>query len=58
MDVSLSDELSALGRDDVDIAIRGGYAPNERVLAIRLMDNGLFPLRRPVIWRCMVHPTM
>ncbi|MFP3353626.1 LysR family transcriptional regulator, partial [Pseudoalteromonas sp. SIMBA_153] len=37
LDVSLSDELSALGRDDVDIAIRGGYAPNERVLAIRLM---------------------
>ena len=26
LDVSLSDELSALGRDNVDIAIRGGYA--------------------------------
>ena len=25
--------------DDVDIAIRGGYAPNERVQAVRLMDN-------------------
>lgn len=44
LDVSLSDELSALGRDDVDIAIRGGYAPNERVLAIRLMDNDFIPV--------------
>ncbi|MFP3681953.1 LysR substrate-binding domain-containing protein, partial [Pseudomonas sp. SIMBA_041] len=47
LDVSLSDELSALGRDDVDIAIRGGYAPNERVLAIRLMDNGFIPVASP-----------
>jgi len=39
LDISLSDELSTLGRDDVDIAIRGGYAPNERVQAVRLMDN-------------------
>jgi len=44
LDVSLSDELSTLGRDDVDIAIRGGYAPNERVLAIRLMDNRFIPV--------------
>lgn len=47
LDVSLSDELSALGRDDVDIAIRGGYAPNERVLAIRLMDNVFIPVAAP-----------
>ena len=47
LDVSLSDELSALGRDDVDIAIRGGYAPNERVLAIRLMDNEFIPVVSP-----------
>lgn len=45
--VSLSDELSTLGRDDVDIAIRGGYAPNERVLAIRLMDNSFIPVASP-----------
>ena len=44
LDVSLSDELSTLGRDDVDIAIRGGYAPNERVLAIKLMDNSFIPV--------------
>jgi DNA-binding transcriptional LysR family regulator len=47
LDVSLSDELSALGRDDVDLAIRGGYAPNERVLAIRLMDNDFVPVAAP-----------
>lgn len=47
LEVSLSDELSTLGRDDVDIAIRGGYAPNERVIAIRLMDNGFIPVAAP-----------
>ena len=47
LDVSLTDQLSTLGRDDVDIAIRGGYAPNERVLAIRLMDNGFIPVASP-----------
>ena len=47
LDVSLSDELSALGRDDVDVAIRGGYAPNERVQAIRLMDNEFIPVAAP-----------
>ncbi|MGV2870941.1 LysR family transcriptional regulator [Colwellia sp. E150_009] len=47
LDISLSDELSTLGRDDVDIAIRGGYAPNERVLAIRLMDNEFIPVASP-----------
>lgn len=47
LDISLSDELSTLGRDDVDIAIRGGYAPNERVLAIRLMGNDFIPVAAP-----------
>lgn len=47
IDVALSDELSTLARDDVDIAIRGGYAPNERVLAIRLMDNEFIPVATP-----------
>jgi DNA-binding transcriptional LysR family regulator len=47
LDVSLSDELSSLGRDDVDIAIRGGYAPNERVLAIKLMNNEFIPVAAP-----------
>jgi DNA-binding transcriptional LysR family regulator len=39
LDVSLSDELSTLSRDDVDIAIRGGYAPN-----VRLMNNDFIPV--------------
>lgn len=47
LDVSLSDEVLTLGRDDVDIAIRGGYAPNERVLAVRLMNNGFIPVAAP-----------
>ena len=47
LDISLSDELSSLGRDDVDIAIRGGYAPNERLLAIRLIDNDFIPVAAP-----------
>lgn len=47
LDISLSDELSTLSRDDVDIAIRGGYAPNERVLAIKLMDNAFIPVASP-----------
>lgn len=47
LDVSLSDELTFLGRDDVDIAIRGGYAPNERVLALKLMSNHFIPAASP-----------
>jgi DNA-binding transcriptional LysR family regulator len=47
LDVSLSDELSTLARDDVDLAIRGGYAPNERVQAIRLMSNEFIPVAAP-----------
>jgi DNA-binding transcriptional LysR family regulator len=47
LDISLSDEISKLGRDDVDLAIRGGYAPNERVQAIRLMNNEFIPVAAP-----------
>jgi DNA-binding transcriptional LysR family regulator len=47
LDISLSDEISTLGRDDVDLAIRGGYAPNERVQAIRLMNNEFIPVAAP-----------
>ena len=39
LDVVFSDEVSKLARDDVDIAIRGGFAPDERVVAIHLMEN-------------------
>lgn len=57
LDVSLSDELSTLGRDDVDIAIRGGYAPNERVLAIKLMDNEFIPVASPSYLKEYGEPT-
>jgi DNA-binding transcriptional LysR family regulator len=39
LDITLTDSLSVLNRDDVDLAIRGGFAPDERVIATRLMDN-------------------
>ncbi|MBV1919733.1 MAG: LysR family transcriptional regulator [Pseudomonadales bacterium] len=47
LNVSLSDELSTLSRDEVDVAIRGGYAPDERVLAIKLMANHFIPVAAP-----------
>jgi DNA-binding transcriptional LysR family regulator len=39
LNVHLSDTLTKFGKDEVDIAIRGGYAPDERVVAIPLMSN-------------------
>ncbi|MEP1444857.1 MAG: LysR family transcriptional regulator [Paraglaciecola sp.] len=57
LDVSLSDELSALSRDEVDVAIRGGYAPNERVLAIKLMGNQFVPVASPQYLLNMGTPT-
>ena len=39
LNVSLIDNLTTLARDEVDLAIRGGYAPDERVIAIKLMQN-------------------
>ena len=45
--MSFSDTLSTLSRDEVDIAIRGGYAPNERVQTVRLMDNEFIPVASP-----------
>lgn len=47
LDVRLSDEVSQLNRDQVDIAIRGGYAPNERVVAKKLMNNQFIPVASP-----------
>jgi DNA-binding transcriptional LysR family regulator len=47
LNVSLSDELSTLARDEIDLAIRGGYAPDERVVAIKLMDNHFIPVASP-----------
>jgi DNA-binding transcriptional LysR family regulator len=39
LDVHLSDALVELGRDQVDIAIRGGRQPQDRVVARRLDPN-------------------
>lgn len=47
LDVHLSDELSDLNEDHVDIAIRGGYVPNERIIAKKLMSNDFFPVAAP-----------
>ena len=47
LDIELNDELSTPGRDKVDVAIRGGYAPNERIQAIRLMNNEFVPVASP-----------
>jgi len=47
LDISLSDELSSLANDDIDVAIRGGYAPDERIHAIKLMPNEFIPVASP-----------
>ncbi len=47
LDITLSDQLSKLEQDEVDIAIRGGFAPNERVVAVRLMDNDFIAAAAP-----------
>ncbi|WP_445358405.1 LysR family transcriptional regulator [Microbulbifer sp. ANSA005] len=38
-DLTYNDDLSQLGKDPIDIAIRGGFAPDEHVIAKRLSDN-------------------
>ena len=47
LNVILSDELTTLAYDQVDIAIRGGYAPDEHVVAIKLMDNRFIAVASP-----------
>lgn len=47
LDITLSDSLSVLGRDEIDLAIRGGFAPDERVVAHRLMDNDFIAVASP-----------
>ncbi|MFL1482753.1 LysR family transcriptional regulator [Marinobacter sp. LN3S78] len=47
LDINLTDSLSVLNRDDVDLAIRGGLAPDERVVATRLMDNNFMAVASP-----------
>lgn len=47
LDVHLSDTVSMLEKDDIDLAIRGGYVPNERIVAKPLMNNHFVPLAAP-----------
>ncbi|MDO6460632.1 LysR family transcriptional regulator [Granulosicoccaceae sp. 1_MG-2023] len=47
LDVTLTDELSKPGSEDVDLAIRGGFAPDERVMAVRLLDNDFVAVASP-----------
>jgi len=47
LNVTLSDQLTDLAKDEVDIAIRGGYAPQERVTAIKLMENEFIAVAAP-----------
>lgn len=47
LDIHLSDAVTTFNRDEVDIAIRGGYAPNERVIAVNLHGNHFIPLAAP-----------
>ena len=48
LNISLSDDLATLARDEVDLAIRGGYAPDEHVVAIKLMDNNFIAVASPL----------
>lgn len=47
LNVSLSDDLSTLSHNEVDLAIHGGYAPDEHVIAIKLMDNRFIAVAAP-----------
>ena len=40
-------QARSFAEGQADIAIRGGYAPNERVQAVRLMDNEFIPVASP-----------
>jgi len=57
LNITLSDELSTLARDQVDIAIRGGYAPDQRVVAIKLMDNDFIAVAAPAYIEKFGQPT-
>ncbi|MBF4237070.1 LysR family transcriptional regulator, partial [Vibrio anguillarum] len=39
LDLDYSDSLTVLGKDPIDIAIRSGFAPDERVVAKQLSKN-------------------
>lgn len=56
LDVHLSDALMDLGRDQIDIAIRGGHLPQERVVARKLDPNRMVLAASPQYLRTMGTP--
>ncbi|WP_299006503.1 LysR family transcriptional regulator [uncultured Shewanella sp.] len=46
-DLHYSDDIISLGKDPIDIAIRGGYAPDEHVIAKRLSSNQFILVATP-----------
>jgi DNA-binding transcriptional LysR family regulator len=56
LDVHLSDALVDLGRDQIDIAIRGGHLPQERVVARKLDPNRMVLAASPQYLRAMGTP--
>ncbi|MBH9552781.1 LysR family transcriptional regulator [Inhella gelatinilytica] len=56
LDVHLSDSLVDLGRDQIDIAIRGGRQPQDRVVARRLDPNRFILAASPTYLQAMGTP--
>lgn len=56
LEVRLSDEVSVLDRDNIDLAIRGGYPPDDRVVGVKLMDNAFIPVASPTYLERAGHP--
>lgn len=55
-DLHYSDDLTNLGKDPVDIAIRGGYAPDEHVIAKRLSYNEFILVASPRYLETLSNP--
>lgn len=47
LDLVYSDDLTVFGQDSIDIAIRGGYVPDTRVVAKRLASNKFILVAHP-----------
>ncbi|OUR76778.1 hypothetical protein A9Q75_15875 [Colwellia psychrerythraea] len=45
-----------MARNEVGLAIRGGYAPDERVTAIKLMENNFIAVAAPSFLKMHCEP--
>ncbi len=52
-DLDYSDNLTVLGKDPIDIAVRAGFAPDERVVAKQLSDNRFKLVASPKLLRTL-----